>query len=49
MHGEMIKISVKLDLFPQSILFQILDTPKHTTTNQSKDTIIKTSQLQFLK
>jgi len=29
-------ISVKLDLFPQSILFQ-----KHTETNQSQDTITK--------
>ena len=42
-------ISVKLDLFPQIILFQILDNPKHTETNQIQDTITKISHLQFLK
>ena len=36
-------------MFPQSVLFYILDNPKHTENNQSKDTIITFTQLQFPK
>ena len=42
-------ISVKRDLFRQSILFQMLDNPKHTETKQYQGTIIKITQLHFLK